>query len=85
MKTRDKILEKINENPGVTLIGLSKAFFKSKGNISIHLKKLEKEKLIKKHLQEENKKIFRLHPTKQGKEVYLKLKLEVVYRNHGNS
>lgn len=84
MKIRDEILEKINENPGVTLTDLSKAFFKSKGNVSIHLKKLEKEKLIKKHLPEKNKKIFRLHPTKQGKDVYLKLKLEGIYRNHGN-
>lgn len=81
MKIKDKILEKINENPGLTLTELSKGFIKSKGNISIHLKNLEQEELIKKYLPEDKKKFFRLHPTKKGKEVYLKLKLENLFRN----
>lgn len=78
MKIKDKILEKINENPGLTLTDLSNEFIKSKGNISIHLKNLEEEDLIKKYLTDNNKKIFKLHPTKKGKEKYLKLKLEKI-------
>lgn len=76
MKIKNKILEKINKNPGLTSTDLSKEFIKSKGNISVHLKNLEKEELIKKYLIEDNKKMFKLHPTKKGKEEYLKLKLE---------
>ncbi|WP_407536486.1 winged helix-turn-helix transcriptional regulator [Cetobacterium somerae] len=78
MKTKDKILKRINENPGVTSIELSKEFFQTKGNISIHLKKLEKEASIKKYPLENNRKLFKLHPTKQGKEIYLKMKLEAL-------
>lgn len=81
MKIKDKILEKINENPGLTSAELSKRFIKSKGNISIHLKNLEQEELIKKYLPEDKKICFRLHPTKKGKEAYLKLKLEKLLRN----
>ncbi len=50
MKIKDKILERINESPGLTSNELSKEFIKSKGNISVHLKNLEKEELIKKCL-----------------------------------
>ena len=70
------ILEKINESPGLTSSELVKEFIKSKGNISVHLKNLEKEELIKKYLTEDNQKMFIIHPTKKGKEAYLKLKLE---------
>lgn len=80
MKIKDRILEKINENPGLTSRDLSKEFIKSKGNISIHLKNLEEEELIKKYPMEEKKKIFKLHPTKKGKEKYLKLKLEKIFK-----
>lgn len=80
MRIKDKILEKINENPGLTSGDLSKEFIKSKGNISIHLKNLEEEELIKKYPMEENKKMFKLHPTKKGKEKYLKLKLEKIFK-----
>ena len=80
MKVKDKILEKINENPGLTSAELSKEIIKSKGNISVHLKNLEEEELIKKYQTEENKKIFKLHPTKKGKEKYLKLKLEKIFK-----
>lgn len=76
MKIKDRILEIINEIPGLTLTALSKELVKSKGNISVHLKNLEKEELIKKYFIENNKKIFKLHSTKKGKEKYIKLKLE---------
>lgn len=76
MKIKDKILGKINESPGLTSGEIAKEFIKSKGNISVHLKNLEKEELIKKYLIEDHKKMFKLHPTKKGKETYLKLKLE---------
>ena len=79
MKIKYKILEKINENPGLTLPELSKIFLKSKGNISIHLKNLENEELIKKYQIKDNKKNFKLHPTKKGKEQYLKSKLEKIW------
>ena len=80
MKIKDRILRKINENPGLTLEDLSKEFIKSKGNISVHLKNLEEEELIKKYPMQENKKIFKLHPTKKGEEKYLKLKLEKMFK-----
>lgn len=80
MKIKDKILERINESPGLTSSELSKEFIKSKGNISVHLKNLEKEELIKKYLIGDNKKMFKLHPTKKGKEKYLKLKLENIFK-----
>lgn len=84
MKIKNKILEKINENPGLTSAELSKEIFKSKSNISIHLKNLEAEKLIKKYTIEYNKKIFKLHPTKKGKEKYLKIKLENLFKIYTN-
>ena len=55
MGIKDKILEKINENPGLTLKNLSKEFFKSKGSISNYLKILEEEKMIKKYIQKKLK------------------------------
>lgn len=79
MKTKDKILKRINENPGLTSTELVKEFFQTKGNISIHLKKLEEEASIKKYPPKNNNRLFRLHPTKKGKELYLKMKLEALY------
>lgn len=78
MKTRDKILSLINEYPGLTLTELSLMLLKTKGNISIHLTNLEKQELVIKCKTEENRKNFRLHPTKKGKEIYLKMKLEMI-------
>ena len=80
MKIKDKILEKINESPGLTSGELAKKFIKSKGNISLHLKNLEKNELIKKYLIKDNKKMFKIHPTKKGKEKYLKLKSEKIFK-----
>ena len=78
-KMRYEILKKINENPGITSSELSKEFSQTKGNICIHLKKLETEEKITKYISENNKRIFRLHPTKKGKDIYLKMKLEILY------
>lgn len=80
MKTKDSILKNINEIPGITLMELSRNIFGKKSNISIHIKKLEKEKLIIKYMVEDKKKNFRLHPTKKGKEIYLKAKLESILK-----
>lgn len=74
-----EILKKINENPGITSIELSKELSKTRGNICIHLKKLETDTIIKKYRFENNKRIFKLHPTKKGKDIYLKIKLEALY------
>lgn len=78
MKTKDKILKLINEFPGLTLKELSVILLQTKGNISIHLKNLEKNGFIKKYTDDNAKKKFRLHPTKKGKESYLKMKLKVL-------
>lgn len=72
---RIKILNYINENPGVTLTELAYKFSFTKGNISIYLKKLEEEKLILKYKIPFNKNIIKLHPTNSGKNIYLKNKL----------
>ncbi|MGL5595605.1 MAG: ArsR family transcriptional regulator [Cetobacterium sp.] len=74
MKVKEKILKKINETPGITSSQLCEYFLLTKSNISIHLKNLEKEELIKKYLVQDKKVRFRLHPAKKGKEIYLKKK-----------
>ncbi|MGL4861587.1 MarR family transcriptional regulator [Cetobacterium sp.] len=81
IKMRDKILEKINESPGLTLTELAEEFLKSKASITFHLKKLEKEDLIKKYIVRDNKKYIRLHPTKKGKDRYLELKRYKITEN----
>lgn len=78
MKTKDRILKQINEMPGLTLMQLSRNILKKKSNVSIHIKNLEKEKLIIKFISRYNQRDFRLHPTKKGKEMYLKIKLEIL-------
>ncbi|MGL5277753.1 MAG: MarR family winged helix-turn-helix transcriptional regulator [Cetobacterium sp.] len=71
MKVKNRLLKQINETPGITHKELCELILTTKGNISIHLKNLENEKLIKKYIVEENKKRFRFHPTKKGKDLYL--------------
>ncbi|MGL4769259.1 MAG: MarR family transcriptional regulator [Mycoplasmoidaceae bacterium] len=76
MKRKIEILKKINETPGITLSKLCEYLALTKGNISLHLKKMEKENLIKKYKTKDDKKIFKHHPTKKGKDLYLNIKLE---------
>lgn len=80
MKIKNRLLIKINENPGMTFIEICKNFKLTKGNISIHLKNLEKEKMIIKYTSQDNKKI-KIHPTKQGKDIYLKEKLKNINKH----
>lgn len=76
MKRKIEILKKINETPGITLSKLCEYLVLTKGNVSFHLRTMEKEDLIKKYKTKDNKKIFKLHPTKKGKDFYLNTKLE---------
>lgn len=73
--THENILMKVNENPGITLCELTKRMNLSKGSISICLKKLEAEKLIQKFGTAEDKRVFKVHPTKIGKDLYSKIRL----------
>lgn len=58
---------KKKESPGLTFVEICESFQLTKGNISIHLKNLEKEKMIVKHFSLSNKKV---------KDIYLKEKLK---------
>ncbi|MGL5279466.1 MAG: winged helix-turn-helix transcriptional regulator [Cetobacterium sp.] len=73
--THEKILRTINENPGITMCELTKGLDLSKGSISICIKRLEEESLVQKYGVFDNKKVFRLHPTKIGKDLCSKIKL----------
>lgn len=75
MKLKNKLLIKINENPGLTFAEICDSFQLTKGNISIHLRNLEKEKMIIKYFSLSNKKV-KIHPTKKGKDIYLREKLK---------
>ncbi len=75
IKNRQKLLNLINEHPGMTRKRLSECM---KANISEYLKTLEKEGLIKKFAI--NKKIDRIHPTKKGKDSYLSEKLKSIQK-----
>lgn len=76
MSTKFKLLKLINETPGISFKELIYILSLSKGTISLQLKVLEKDGLIKKYLINENKNTFRLHPTVKGKNLYLKKELE---------
>lgn len=73
--THEKILRRINENPGITLCELTKGMELSKGSLSICIKKLEEENLIQKYGTFDDKRVFRLHPTKTGKDLCSRIKL----------
>ncbi len=73
--THEKILRRINENPGITLCELTTGMELSKGSVSICIKKLEKENLIQKYGTFDDKRVFRLHPTKIGKDLCSRIKL----------
>lgn len=75
MKTKDKVIILINENPGIEITHLCTLTLLSKSNISILLKKLENNGLIEKQ-KIINKKNLKIHPTKRGKDIYLKIKLK---------
>lgn len=78
MNTMEKILFKINQNPGITISELSFLLNLTKSTLSMHLKKLELNKFIKKYPFYNNLKIFKIHPTNQGKKIYLNKKLELL-------
>lgn len=80
MKIKNRLIMKINENPGINSIDLSNEFFLTKGCISLHLKKLESKDLIERYKIYDNKKNLKIHPTKKGKDLYLKLKKEIVFK-----
>ncbi|MCQ8212212.1 MarR family transcriptional regulator [Cetobacterium somerae] len=73
--THEKILRRINENPGITLCELTKGIELSKGSVSICIKKLEEKNLIQKYGTFDDKRVFRLHPTKMGKDLCSRIKL----------
>ena len=81
MKTLNQILIKINEVPGITPTELALCLSSSKSTISIYLKSLEREKLIKKYKVFTNKNITKIHPTKKGKDLYFKHKLDLVIKS----
>lgn len=85
MKTKFKILNLINEFPGISFKELSYFLSLSKGAISLHLKVLEEDGLIKKYLTNENKNTFRLHPTVKGKNLYLENKLKNLIKTKESS
>lgn len=72
--TQEEILFTINETPGITLCQLTKLMHLSKGAVSLCLKKLEEEKLIQKFETFDDKRIFKIHPTKIGKDLYSRIK-----------
>lgn len=80
MKIRDELLKKINESPGVSVSELSKILIVTKGNISIHLKNLEKINLIKKYRDVENQRVLKIHPTKKGKDLYMNIKTQEILK-----
>ena len=73
--THEKILRRINENPGITMCELTKGLELSKGSVSLCIKRLEEENLIQKYGTFDDKRVFRLHPTKIGKDLCSKIKL----------
>ncbi|MGL4652721.1 MarR family transcriptional regulator [Cetobacterium sp.] len=72
--TQEEILFEINEAPGITLCELTKKMHLSKGSVSLCLKKLEEEKLIQRYGTFDDKRVFKIHPTKMGKDLYSKIK-----------
>lgn len=80
MKTRIQVLIFINENPGIKLKELCKRCFLSKSNLTFHLKILEEGKLVEKLMFLDSKEV-RIHPTKKGKDVYLKIKLDLLVKS----
>ncbi|MGL4868445.1 MAG: MarR family transcriptional regulator [Cetobacterium sp.] len=73
--TQEEVLYTINETPGITLCELTKKMDLSKGSVSLCIKKLEEERLIQKLGTYEDKRMFKIHPTKIGKDLYSKIKL----------
>lgn len=76
MSTKEKILFKINQNPGITISELCFFFNLTKPNVSIHLKNLESKNFIIKYPFPNHLNFFKIHPTNQGKKFYLNKKLE---------
>ncbi|MGL4946315.1 MAG: MarR family transcriptional regulator [Cetobacterium sp.] len=73
--TQEEVLYMINEMPGITLCELTKKMSLSKGSVSICIKKLEEENLVQKFEIFDDKRVFKIHPTKIGKDLYSKIKL----------
>lgn len=84
MKTETKLIVKINESPGITLNELCQYLSLTKGNISIHLKKLENKNLIKKYPLAGYQKNKRIHPTNKAKNLYLQNKQKLMFLKDDN-
>lgn len=84
MKTKDKVLILINEFPGIELWQLCNLAHLNKSNIFFHVKTLEEKELIER-IEIGNKKNLKIHPTKKGKDLYLKLKFESLIKANTKS
>mgnify|MGYP000930056678 CR=1 FL=1 len=62
-------LTMIDNNPGVTVSNLAKMWNRTKGTVSLNVKKLEKRGLIYRRLENGNKKTVHLYCTESGKEL----------------
>lgn len=81
MKAKYKILIIICKNPGIRFSEIVNRVLLSKGNISCHLKNLEKEKLIVKYKNLERKNSMKIRPTKNGLDIYLQIEKEKYFNN----
>lgn len=72
-------LTRIYENPGIINDSLAELVKQDRTTVSKSIGKLEKEKLIRKEVDPENKKIRRLYTTEKAEELYDYLKREEVY------
>ncbi|WP_100065258.1 MarR family transcriptional regulator [Miniphocaeibacter massiliensis] len=68
------IITDISDNPGITANILAKKWDKTPAFISQRLTKLEKNNLIYRELNEENRKFYNLYLTKEGKDFDLRHK-----------
>lgn len=81
MKVKYEILKIICKNPAITFSDIFDKVSLSKGNLSSHLKNLEKEKLIIKYKSLEQKKFLKIRPTKNGFDIYNQIELEKYSKN----
>ena len=79
---KNLILKYINKFPGITLAKLTEISNFSKPSIYNYIIKLQNDNLIKRYYDVKNKKIYRLHPTKKGKELYLQNKIKFLLENN---
>ncbi|MGL4934517.1 MAG: MarR family winged helix-turn-helix transcriptional regulator [Cetobacterium sp.] len=80
MKMMIRILMIVNEQPGIYLNELCEEFKVGKSSISIYISLLCERGLIEKKYNISDKKRFRVHPTKKGKDIYLEEKISEMHR-----